>query len=64
MSRITFQDVLLVAGLAMLFAGFWLWHAPAALIVVGAILVWFALPPRQPFIERPPSRPTVRRTGL
>ena len=60
---ITARDILLTAGLAMVFAGLWEWSRPAALVVTGGILVWFALPPRQPFIDQPPKHPSVRRPG-
>lgn len=55
-------DALTMLGLILLAVGLWQLSHAAALIVTGAITVWYALPTRPPFIApRPPIR--QRRDG-
>lgn len=44
-------DVLLVVGLILVTCGLWDISRPAALVTVGAVLIWIALPPRSPFLR-------------
>lgn len=37
-------DVLVIAGMVMVGAGLWMIYSPAALIVVGAFMVYLGLP--------------------
>lgn len=56
------EDVLMLAGLALLAAGLWLVSHAAALIVPGLILLWIFLPSRPPFVDRPvPSNRRMNR---
>jgi hypothetical protein len=41
--RLDWVDVLAVVGLALLGAGLWLWWPPAALMVVGSIVLGLAV---------------------
>lgn len=45
-------DVLSLVGLALVGIGIWQLSQPIALIVVGALILWYALPARPPFIQR------------
>lgn len=56
---VSMGDVLLAVGLGLIAWGFWDVSRPVALGVPGAVLVWYALPPRPPFIERPREKGTV-----
>jgi hypothetical protein len=51
-SRIGRDDLTVFVGLACLAAGAWSVIGLAALILPGSVLVWYALPPRPPFIRQ------------
>jgi len=56
------DEILLILGVLLVAAGCWFLRWPLALVVVGIVLVWIALPPRLPFVTRfPPDRPRRRR---
>lgn len=44
------QELMVLAGLALLWSGLRIWSPAAALAIPGAIVVWMALPSRPPFI--------------
>jgi fatty acid desaturase len=46
------DDVVVLAGLACLTAGAWASLGFAALVLPGAVLVWYALPTRPPDVSR------------
>lgn len=46
------DDLVVLGGLAMLTAGAWSTLGLAALSLPGAVLVWYALPTRPPFVSR------------
>lgn len=52
-------DVLVVLGLGLVAVGCWEWFRPGAFLVPGAVIVWYALPSRPPFIA--PRDPKGRR---
>lgn len=54
------EDLMIVLGLACFGAGVWMVSRPAALIAVGAVLLWAFLPSRPPFVERPVVKPERR----
>ena len=45
------RDSMIVAGLLLVSYGGWLAWPPLAAIGPGLVLLWFALPPRPPFIK-------------
>jgi hypothetical protein len=45
------SDVLVILGLALIAVGFWDLSRPVSLGVPGAVLVWYALPSRPPFLK-------------
>ena len=51
------EEILLIIALLMVAGGCWFVWWPAALIVPGAVLLWLALPSRQPFVYRAPVTP-------
>lgn len=58
------EDILLVCALALLAYGSWLVYQPAGFLIPGAVLLGVALwhlPPRPPFIQRPPTLARRRR---
>lgn len=55
MSKPDLSDLSLIIGLIMLFVGIWQVYPPAALIVVGALLVSFGFWSAQPLT--PPAPP-------
>jgi hypothetical protein len=46
------SDVLVILGLGVLARGLWLVAPWLAYVAVGAVMVWYALPARPPFIDR------------
>lgn len=54
MMRITLdrRDVLVLVGLGLIAIGCWCIYWPAAFLVPGAVLLWYALPSRPPFIDK------------
>lgn len=45
------SDVLVLIGLSLVGAGVWqLVSPPAASVAVGVVVLWYAMPPRPPFI--------------
>ena len=50
------RDVLVLVGLLLIAIGGWFVFWPAAFFVPGAVLVWYALPSRPPFIEKGNAR--------
>jgi hypothetical protein len=50
--RVDLSDVLVLVGLLALARGLALVASWAAYVVVGGVLIWYALPPRPPFIVR------------
>ncbi|MGE0450852.1 MAG: hypothetical protein AB7Q29_14860 [Vicinamibacterales bacterium] len=51
------EDILLLSALALLAYGSWLVYRPAGFLIPGVVLLVVALwhlPPRPPFIRRPP----------
>lgn len=49
-SHVDQREVLVFAGLALIWLGLRDVSSAAALAIPGAVLVWLALPPRPPFI--------------
>lgn len=49
------SDAVVALGLGILARGLWLVAPWAAYVAVGAVMVWYALPSRPPFIERAPK---------
>lgn len=45
-------DALVLVGMCCLTAGAWSVIGLASLILPGSLLVWYALPPRPPFVQR------------
>ncbi len=58
LAAVSLGDLLLVGGLALVVLAFWEISRPAALGIPGAVLIWYALPAREPFIRR--ARPDGR----
>lgn len=55
------DEIVLGVGVALLSAGLWLAWAPGALLVPGAVLVWLALPSREPLVTtRTDARPAAK----
>lgn len=54
------QEVLVVIGLIALSAACWEIYRPAAYGVPGAVLLWWSLPSRPPFITRDPESRSQR----
>lgn len=50
-------DALVIVGLLLIAAGCWDVWRPGSLIVPGAVLIFYALPTRPPFIHRPEQKP-------
>lgn len=46
------EDAVVLVGLACVTAGAWSAVGLASLVLPGAVLVWYALPPRPPFVKR------------
>lgn len=44
------DELVLCIGLSLIAVGFWDWWRPGVALVPGALLVWIAMPVRQPFI--------------
>jgi len=56
------DEILLILGVLLMAAGCWFLWWPLALVVVGVVCVWIALPPRLPFVMRSlGDRPRRRR---
>lgn len=55
------DELVLLAGLALVADGLWQVWRPGAFLAPGVVLVWIALPERKPFIERRPQPPAKRR---
>lgn len=54
-------DLVVVTGLALWMCAWWAVARPLALAIPAAVLVWYGLPPRPPFIARPRAS---RRPGI
>ena len=50
LTAIDASDVLVLIGLGLVGAGVWHWSPPGASVAVGVVVLWYALPPRPPFI--------------
>lgn len=61
-SEIGRDELLLVAGLLLVGAGFWDTWRPAAFLVPGVVLIWLALPGRGPLVVWPAESTTDKRT--
>lgn len=46
------RDALVFLGVGLIAIGCWFVYWPAAFLVPGAVLLWYALPSRPPFIEK------------
>jgi hypothetical protein len=55
--RVDLSDVLVLVGLVALARGLVLVAPWMAYVAVGAVLIWYALPSRPPFIQRPQKGP-------
>jgi hypothetical protein len=49
------DELLLLLGFALTTVALWPAIGVLALLVPGAAITWIALPPRQPFVARPPE---------
>lgn len=49
--RVDTRDLTVLIGLVALTAGAWNAIGPSSLALPGAVLVWYALPPRPPFVS-------------
>lgn len=45
-------DLIVLIGLGCLTGGAWFAIGPAALMLPGAVCVWYALPQRPPFVKK------------
>lgn len=51
-ARPGWADLVVTIGLVCLTVGVWTFVGAGSLIAPGAILLWYALPPRPPFVVR------------
>lgn len=56
------DELLVIAGLLLVVRGLWLAWRPGAFLFPGLVILWIALPPRDPFIARPTERTKADRS--
>ncbi len=64
-AAIGLDEIVLALALGLIGLGCWMVWKPGAFLVPGLVLLWLALPPRAPFVNRPPDKPqsSPRRTA-
>lgn len=56
------EEVAIYTALVLIAWGCWFVWKPAAGIVPGIVMLWLYIPPRKPFIDKPPAVVVRRRT--
>jgi hypothetical protein len=52
LAAIDVSDALVLGGLVLLARGLWMVAPWSAYVAIGAVLIWYALPARPPFIAK------------